>query len=74
MRGGWGTSGFFHPAKNLLSFRNFVVVADDEEVDFGEPVPLTADLEPLPFKRPLFSDERMQVEIQKPTERTLSRT
>lgn len=66
-----GTRTIFGAVNRIMSYHNFAIVADDEELDFGPEMAYPDDMEECPDKGPLYSLEAMDKVVSKPAEHTL---
>lgn len=66
-----GAAGLFRPTKKILSLCNFIIMAEDGEVDLGVPIPPPDELKEFPFKGSIYPTSCVLRESEKVTERTL---
>lgn len=68
-----GTKTLFSPVDYIMSYRYFMIVADDGEVDFGPIVALPGGMKPFPDRGTLYAVDEVEAAVSGLVDRTLQR-
>eukprot|EP00171_Calliarthron_tuberculosum_P011397 IDg11397t1 len=66
-----GTKTLFGAVNHIMTYRQFLIVADDGAVDFGPSISLLSDMEPFPDDGPMYGVDAVDAAVNRLAERTL---
>lgn len=66
-----GSSELFAAVNHIMSYRSFLMFADDEAVDLGDPVPLPSNVEKFPDPGPLYDAKIVDAAMRSLSKRSL---